>query len=542
MTSGGSLVAGRWTTDGTTFHAVALSTGRLLPREFRAATSADIAAACAAAAAAFDDFSVRSGAERGRLLCAIAAEVGALGDELIRLAARETGLAEDRLRSERDRTVMQLCLAGDLVGEGSWVEAIIDHGDALRTPTPKPDLRRMLRPLGPVAVFGASNFPLAYSVAGGDTASALAGGCPVVVKGHAAHPGTGEMVAAAVAQAVQKCGLPAGTFSFLQSGGPADQQIGATLVQNPHIRAVGFTGSVPGGNALDAMARNRSEPIPVFAEMGSVNPVFILPHALESRGGTIAARLAASVTSSSGQMCTCPGLIFVTAGESAEQFIAECARLIGAAGPQSMLSPRTRDNFLRRTRELGDCEGVQAVVGAAATGPGRGSDRSSEAVCAPAVLLRTTRARLAERPMIAEEAFGPGTVVVVCEDAHALRSAARENLPGSLTASIWAEGSDAALAREIHPLLCRRAGRVIFNGVPTGVEVCGAMVHSGPFPACNRPDSTAVGPLNIRRWCRPVAFQNTPEVLLPAELRESNPLSIFRVVDGRRTEPQRARL
>jgi NADP-dependent aldehyde dehydrogenase len=391
----------------------------------------------------------------------------------------------------------------NVVREGSWIDAAIDRADPARSPLPKPDLRRMLRPLGPVAVFGASNFPLAYSVAGGDTASALAAGCPVVVKGHPAHPGTGEMVAAAVSRAVAKVGLHPGTFSFLHSGGERDLAVGTELVSHPAIKAVGFTGSPVGGMALVRLAASRSDPIPVFAEMGSVNPVVILPGALAANPADLAGKLAASATASYGQMCTCPGLIFAVQSPAFDALKVALSAAFAAAKPAPMLSPRVRDGYLRRLGDNAHTSGVEILAG-------------SESQASPA-LLAVDAATFIASPGLHEECFGPAAILVACRSVAEMLEAAA-HIPGSLTATLWADASDDA--SRFVDLLTQRAGRFIVNGVPTGVEVSPAMVHSGPMPACNRPDTTAVGPQAIRRWCRPVCYQNVPQYLLPEELRD----------------------
>jgi NADP-dependent aldehyde dehydrogenase len=393
----------------------------------------------------------------------------------------------------------------------------------------------MLRPLGPVAVFGAGNFPLAYSTAGGDTASALAAGCPVVVKGHPGHPGTGEMVAAAVARAVADCGFDAGTFSFLHAGGPREMAIGQRLVQHPAIRAVGFTGSFGGGTALAALAAERPDPIPVFAEMGSTNPVFILAGAAESQGELIAERLVQSATASGGQMCTCPGLIFVSKGEGAEKLQRTMAKLLNEGQPQTMLNPRTRATFARRAEEVAAASGVEVRAGSVQAGHRTARDAATHEVGSPirasAALFRTAFDTFRRTPPLHEEVFGPAAILVVCEDERQLIDAAAL-IQGSLTGTIWAGAQDEAMARRVQHVLEQRVGRLIYNGVPTGVEVCAAMVHGGPYPATNQPQSTAVGPFAIQRWCRPVCYQNTPDALLPAELRNGNPLRIRRMVNN----------
>lgn len=523
------------------FRAVSPNSGEDVPMPCFAASAADVDAACRAAWDAFFDYRNRPAAVRAAFLEKCAENILALGDDLIALTVLETGLAPARLVSERDRTVNQLRLFAGVLREGSWVAAAIDHGDGSRRPIPKPDVRRMLRPLGPVGVFGASNFPLAYSTAGGDTASALAAGCPVVVKGHPSHPGTGELVGHAIAAAVAACALPAGVFSFLHAGGARETEVGLELVRHPCIRAVGFTGSPTGGMALAREAASRPDPIPVFAEMGSVNPVFLLPNALESQATPIAEKLAASITNSSGQMCTCPGLIFGLRSdglETATRFIAE---QLNQLAPQTMLSRRIRAAFIKRTSQIAAVPGVQVRGGSPEPGHrAQGTDHQAETkypIRCSATLFRATFEVFRNSPTLLEECFGPAAVLVVCEKEEQLLAAA-SMIQGSLTASIFAGAADAVLAGQLLATLELRAGRIVFNGVPTGVEVCAGMVHGGPFPATNQPHTTAVGHHAIERWCRPICYQNAPSTLLPPELREES-TQFRRRVDGVWIEPPR---
>lgn len=540
---GWSLVAGSdepcpSAPDGDTFKAVSPATGAELQTEFHPATDRQLDTACARAWEAFFGVRARPAADRARLLELIAQRLRALGDALLHVASSETGLTTTRLMAERDRTVHTLLTFAEVVRRADWTQPVIDTGDPARQPVPKADLRRMLVPLGPVAVFGAGNFPLAYSTAGGDTASALAAGCPVVVKGHPAHPGTGELVARAVADAVRAAEFPPGTFSFLHSGGERERAIGAALVRHPCIRAVGFTGSLAGGLALEKIACERPDPIPVYAEMGSTNPVFVLRHALESQAKGIADKLYASFVNSNGQMCTCPGLVFVSRSDGAEALVRAIAERVEAAEPAPMLSSRTRTNFLGRVNELLRIDGLEARAGGPQAGhipPGGVGGGAKHPILASAGLFRTTYDVFAANPTLLEEVFGPATVVVVCDaDEQITEAAAR--FQGSLTASIFAGGYDAAVVRQLVTILEQRVGRIVFNAVPTGVEVAHAMVHGGPFPATNAPHTTAVGPNAITRWARPVCFQNAPEAMLPPELKSANPLGIRRLVDGAWTD------
>ncbi|MGE3107482.1 MAG: aldehyde dehydrogenase (NADP(+)) [Phycisphaerales bacterium] len=512
---------------GATWRSFDPAQGQWIGPEIHSASPAAVRQACDLASQAFDENAVRSKEDRAGLLRGIADNLVGLGDALVRQACQETGLAPARITAERDRTVFQLRMFADVVKEGNWVDAVIDHGDPARTPLPRPDVRRMLRPLGPVAVFGASNFPLAYSVAGGDTASALAAGCPVIVKGHGAHPLTGEMTARAVAHAARVAGWHPGTFAFLHAGGERDLDVGRELVLNPNVRAVGFTGSVKGGTSLVALSTQRTnrfgpDPIPVFAEMGSVNPVVVLPGAIESDAANIAARLASSATNSSGQMCTCPGLIIlIDSGASTDAFVDALAHGVTAAGEMTMLTARTRDLLRERWREVERTPGVRRLT--------QSSEGHSPGIATRAALFAVSGEAFVRHPTLSEECFGPSAIVVRCRSADELLGVVQHALPGSLTGSMFMAASDEGIAPRVLALLSRLAGRVIVGGVPTGVEVCAAMVHAGPFPACSRPDSSAVGRTALARWCRPVCYQNVPEHLLPPELREANPLSIVRV-------------
>lgn len=513
------------------FYAVEPHSGKELPTLYLAATQKEVDDAGWKAWQAFHTMQDRSNADRATLLELIAQRITEMGDDLLAMATDETGLGPARLVSERDRTVNTLRMFAGIVREGSWVDAAIETGQPSRRPIAKPDLRRMLKALGPVAVFGAGNFPLAYSTAGGDTASALAAGCPVIVKGHPGHPGTGELVAQAVASAVDEARFDPGTFSFLHAGGPREMVIGESLVRHAAVRAVGFTGSLSGGMALAKMASERPDPIPVFAEMGSTNPMFVLPAALESQGDAIAERVFSSATNANGQMCTCPGLVFVARGNGSDAFILALGRLTDAATPQLMLSQRTRGNFARRVGEVADVAGVELRAGRPPEGAGTDKTPPPQPIKGSPLIFRTSFETFRKTPTLHEEIFGPAVIVVVCESPAQLADAAA-SIQGSLTGTIWAAGADESHARRLQRILEQRVGRLIFNGVPTGVEVCAAMVHGGPYPATNQSQSTAVGPMAMMRWCRPVCYQNVPEGFLPAELRNANPLKIRRLVNG----------
>ncbi len=493
-----------------------------LEPEFGEATEADVDAALRAATAAFETSHQLPGIRRAELLETIAEAVLALGDELVQRASQETGLGVDRLVGERTRTVNQLKLFAQVAREGSWVEARLDRADPARKPLPKPDLRRMLLPLGPVVVFGSSNFPLAFSVAGGDTASALAVGNPVIVKAHRGHPGTSELVAQAVSHAVTSCGLPGGMFSLLHGEG---RTIGVALTTHPATRAVVFTGSRTAGRALFNAAAARPEPIPVFAEMASLNPLFILPGALRERGSQIAEGLRNSVTLGVGQFCTKPGLVLVQDGPGLDEFRKALAQQFDTAAPGTMVHDAICRAYHDGLKRAVATPGVSLV------------SRSGHAVApgqthAEPVVLATTARNFLAHPMLATEVFGPFALLVVAHSMEELRSVAR-GLEGQLTASIHATDADESQAALLRPVLEQKAGRLVFNGFPTGVEVCHAMQHGGPYPATTDARFTSVGTAALLRFVRPVCYQNTPETLLPDALKSTNPLGLWRMVDGR---------
>jgi acyl-CoA reductase-like NAD-dependent aldehyde dehydrogenase len=469
---------------------------------FVEATLADVDAAVNAAATAFASPELADPARRSVALRDAAARLRARGDEIVAVAESETGLPQvPRLRGELERTCVQLELHADACASGEHLDAIIDHADPDAAPVPRPDVRRVSVPIGVVAVFGASNFPLAFSTAGGDTASALAAGCPVVVKGHPLHPGTGELVATEVSAACAAAGLPAGTFTHLLASG---YEVGEALVDHPGVAAVAFTGSARGGRALMDRAAARPNPIPVFAEMGSLNPVVITAGALSARGDALADALTASICSFGGQLCTKPGLVFTPDGAFADALESRFAQ----RGDEVLLSAGIAAAFV-------DGTGAEVV----------------DATHVRPVLLRTTAGALVTDDRLREEHFGPGVVVVVYEGAEDL-SAALSSLGGHLTATLHAEPAELASLRPLVTQLTGLAGRVLFDGVPTGVAVTWAMVHGGPFPATSAPASTSVGQTAARRFLRPVAYQSAPAELLPAALAEGNPLGILRRVDG----------
>jgi len=504
---------------GETFAAIDPQSGEPLRPSYCEASFDQVDRACEAAVAAAPLLQATEPRQRAELLRRIAKGLLELGDQLVERVSAETALPRGRVENERGRTVNQLRMFAAIVEDGSWVDAWIDHEDRARKPMPKPDLRRMLTGIGPVAVFGASNFPLAYSVAGGDTASALAAGCPVVVKGHPAHPGTCELVARVIEQAEQELSMPVGTFSLVHGRSEAT---GGRLVQHPGIKAVGFTGSHSGGRALSDLAAARPEPIPVFAEMGSMNPVVILPRALAARGPQIAEQLAASVTLASGQFCTSPGLVVWCDGEGAETFAASLRAGLAAVPAAPTVHPNIRAGYERALAEL-----RQLPVEFETTGPA--VEGIATAVCP--TLLSTNAEALAANPRLRTEIYGPAVLTVPCRNRDELLSTAA-GMHGHLTATVHGDGDDFAEFAELILTLRSKVGRLIANGVPTGVEVCGAMVHGGPYPAATDSRFSAVGPTAIQRWARPVCWQDWPQNLLPAELRDGNPRKIRRTVDG----------
>ena len=439
-------------------------------------------------------------------------------------AQAETALPAPRLTGERGRTVGQLGLFADVVDEGSWVGARIDRAQPDRQPAPRPDLRRMLVPLGPVAVFGASNFPLAFSVAGGDTASALAAGCTVVVKAHPAHPGTSDLVARAIGAAAERTGIPSGVFGMVQGASTA---IGLALVEHPLIRAVGFTGSLRGGRALFDAAARRPHPIPVYAEMGSSNPVFILPRALLARGDAIAKGLVASVTLGVGQFCTNPGLTVVERSDAAEAFARATGALVADAPVGTVVNAGIKAAYAEGLAQRAGLQGVTLAAQASASGgPG---------AAAPAALLVTDAPTFAKEPSLHEELYGPATLLVQCGSKAEVLALAR-SLEGHLTATVHGDGADLTEYAELFEVLRSKVGRIVVNGYPTGVEVGHAMHHGGPYPATTDARATSVGSAAIERFARPVCFQDVPEALLPEELRAQNPRGVWRLLDGRLTK------
>lgn len=475
---------------------------------------ADVAAATAAAAEAFAAYRATSPEERSAFLEAVAAEIEADKEAIIVEAVRESGLPEGRITGEVGRTTGQLRMFAGVVAQGDHLGVRIDPALPERTPLPRADIRQRMVPLGPVAVFGASNFPLAFSTAGGDTASALAAGCPVVVKGHPAHPVTGTLVARALTRAVERSGLPAGTFSFVLGG----IETGQELVADPRITAVGFTGSRGGGLALVKAAAAREVPIPVYAEMSSINPVVVLPGALADSDTTAFAQAyVGSLTLGSGQFCTNPGLLFLPSGEEGDAFLRAAGEAVAGATGQTMLTPGIAEAYRSGTATLRDATGVRVVAEGSAAGD-----------LAPAPLVVETS--VLDHP-VTDEVFGASGVVVRYDDVTDLLPRL-EGLEGQLTATVHATDADTDAAAALLPVLEARAGRILFNGWPTGVEVGHAMVHGGPFPATSDSRTTSVGSLAIERFQRPVAYQDVPAALLPDAVSDANPWGLRRRIDG----------
>lgn len=499
-----------------TFLAIDPSTDAKIEPAFAVSSEADVAEACTLAEAAFDTFREIDPEARAVFLETIADEIEAIHDPLVARAIQESGLPRPRLEGERGRTTGQLRLFAKHLRQGTWASVIIDEAQPDRKPAPRSDLRQRRIAVGPVAVFGASNFPLAFSVAGGDTASALAAGCPVVVKGHPAHPGTSVMVGKAIQAAVAKCGLPEGVFSLVQ--GPANE-LGAALVTDPRIKAVGFTGSRGGGLALVALAAARPEPIPVYAEMSSVNPVIAFPAALAARGAALGKAYVGSLTMGSGQFCTNPGIVVAVDGPDLDIFVDAAAAALGEAAPQVMLTPGIHASYDKGVAALAGHDAVETLArGTEAEGANRGR----------AALFSTTGKAFIADPALSHEVFGAASIIVRCADLAEVRQVL-EQVEGQLTITLQIDEGDYADAAALLPVLERKAGRILANGWPTGVEVAPAMVHGGPFPATSDPRTTSVGTAAIERFLRPVCYQDLPDALLPKAVKHDNPLGLPRI-------------
>jgi 2,5-dioxopentanoate dehydrogenase len=504
---GSILIGARDVRHATVFHAVAAASGAETPQTFSEASADDVAEACALAASAAGPFGDLAPAPRAAFLEAVASQIEAIGDILIETAMVETGLPRPRLEGERGRTTGQLRLFAAEVRDGGWLDAVIDTALPDRVP-PRADLRRVNVAVGPVAVFGASNFPLAFSVAGGDTAAAFAAGCPVVVKGHPAHPGTGELVARAIRAAVQACALPEGVFAYLPG---STHELGSALVADPRVKAVGFTGSRSGGLALVEIARQRPEPIPVFAEMSSINPVILMPAALAARAEALGTAFVGSLTLGAGQFCTNPGLVIAVDGPDLDRFVASASAALASAAAPVMLTPGIRSAY-----EAG-VAALDANPHAKRTGPG--------------AFFETTADAFVADPTLGHEVFGVSSLLVRCADLGQVAQVI-DSLEGQLTATLQVDPDDADSAAPILARLREKVGRVLANGWPTGVEVTHAMVHGGPYPATSDGRTTSVGTLAMERFLRPVCYQDLLDALLPPALQAANPWGLRRRTDG----------
>jgi NADP-dependent aldehyde dehydrogenase len=498
------------------------ATGAALEPDYFWATPADVDHAAQLAAKTFAEFSRWPAKRRALLLRRIAELIEADAAAIQERANLETALPPARLQGETARTCGQLRLFATLIEDGWWQDARIDHADPNRKPLPKPDVRSVLVPLGPVVVFSSSNFPLAFSVAGGDTASALAAGCPVIVKPHQGHLGTSELVGLCVQQAVRDCGAPEGIFSMLFGAG---REVGIALVKHPLVKAVGFTGSRPGGRALMDAAAARPEPIPVYSEMGSINPVFILSGALKQNAEAIATGLHGSVTLGVGQFCTNPGLVFVEKSDVTKAFLQKLENLIAATPAGTMLTADLCGSYLAGVEKFSAASGVKRAARVSA-------DRGAGKAQAGAALFATDAETFLANHNLMDEVFGPSTLVVECSSRAQMLAAALK-LEGQLTATVHGTPDELAASRDLVAVLEGKVGRILFNGFPTGVEVCHAMTHGGPYPATADGRSTSVGTRAILRFVRPVCFQTFPDAALPEELQEANPLNLWRIVDGK---------
>lgn len=503
MFTGKHFIAGQWV-EGDAHFDSSPATGPI--HRFSVGTSDHVVHAVEAAEKAYESFAYSSRTSRAALLNAIADEIDKRGDAITEIGSQETGLPEARLIGERGRTVGQLRLFADHILAANYLDRRHDSALPDRQPLPRPDLRMMQRPIGPVAVFGASNFPLAFSVAGGDTAAALAAGCPVVVKGHPAHPGTSEVVAQAIEAAIQSTGVDAGVFSLIHDQ-DGSYVVGQALVQHPLIKAVGFTGSLGGGRALFDLCAQRDEPIPFFGELGSVNPMFLMPAAMDARGEALAKGWAASLTMGAGQFCTNPGIAIAVKGAAADAFADTAQQALAQSSSQTMLTDGIANAYRRGAGHISAVSGVQDLL-----------TTSCDARNASPYLFATTGKAWLANDILGEEVFGPLGLMVTVDDLAEMEAVARA-LKGQLTCTVHMDDADAATVQGLLPILERKAGRILANGFPTGVEVCDSMVHSGPYPASTNFGATSVGTLSIRRFLRPVCYQNLPDSVLPDDLK-----------------------
>ena len=516
--TGHNFIGGSRSAEGTVIlESLDASTGEALPLRFYQATDEEVDRAATAADEAFVAFRQLSPQRRAEFLDAIAHEIDQLGDDFVALVCRETALPAGRIQGERGRTSGQMRLFADVLRRGDFLGARIDLALPDRKPLPRVDLRQYRIGVGPVAVFGASNFPLAFSTAGGDTAAAFAAGCPVVFKAHSGHMATADQVGCAIMRAAEKTGMPKGVFNMIFGSG-----VGERLIKHPAIQAVGFTGSLHGGNALSKMAAEREQPIPVFAEMSSINPVILLPQALASRGETVARDLAASVTQGGGQFCTNPGLVIGLRSAEFSAFVEQLTHIMAEQAPHTLLNAGGLRNYAKGVEHLLNHSGISHLAGHTQSG----------AQAQPQLFKADVSLLLEKDPLLQEEVFGPTTIIIEVDSDTQLKAALLA-LRGQLTATLIGEPDDLVHYQWLVPILEQKVGRILVNGYPTGVEVCDAMVHGGPYPATSDARGTSVGSLAIDRFLRPVCYQNYPDAQLPQALQNSNPLGLQRLVNGK---------
>ena len=523
--SGKILINGQWQQGlGGAFNAVNPANGKLTETQFNKASVEQVTHAAVAAKQAFDIYRHTSLAERAQFLHTCADEIMALGDELLDCVTAETGYPRGRGEGERARTCGQLRMQADYILTGEYLDARIDPALPDRQPLPRPDIRYLNQPIGPIAVFAVSNFPLAYSTAGGDTASALAAGCSVIVKGHPSHPGTGELVAQALQSAAIKCNMPDGLISFVHAD---DASGGAALINAPQIKGIGFTGSIKGGTSIAKMAAARPEPIPVFAEMGSINPVILLPEALAQHSQTIATGFIASLTLGTGQFCVNPGLLVAIDNPALEQFIVQVAEGLKPVAAGVMLNQRICQSFSKGTQAFAAYDNVQLVASGQVVTQQQGFYAQAQLFCTDASTFLANEG-------LKEEVFGPASLLVKCRNSQQV-NAVIQALGGQLTGTVHGLDHELQDHAALLDLLSIKVGRIVVNGFPTGVEVCSAMVHGGPFPASTDSRFTAVGTAALQRWLRPVCYQSFPDKALPAALQNHNPLGLMRTINGVKT-------
>lgn len=501
MITGKHLINGNWVDGPSTFDSQPISGDAFIIHN---ASNELASQAAESAAQSFKSFSKTTSHARAKLLRTIAAQINKRGEEISDICGRETGLPLVRLTGERGRTTGQLEMFADYIEAGDYLQRSHDEALPDRSPIPRPDLKKMMRPMGPVVVFGASNFPLAFSTAGGDTASALAAGCPVIVKGHPAHPATSEIIAQAILEAIIECGMDPGIFALVQD---SDIEAAQTLVKHPEISAVGFTGSLQAGRALYDLCTRRPSPIPFYGEMGSINPVFILENSLNAKAADIASGWVDSLTLGSGQFCTNPGVVIIPEGDSADAFIKQAQEKLQAVGPCQMLTRGIAQSYINGVNEIKNGTDVTEVFVS-----------SSDVDAINPNVVTTKASTWINNPALHEEVFGPFAIIIIAENEGEMLAVAK-HLEGQLTATLFLEPEDRELACDLFEVLEQKAGRILANGYPTGVEVAESMVHGGPYPASTFVGTTSVGTTAIQRFLRPVCYQNLPDYLIPEEIR-----------------------